>query len=202
MLVQGILGGKTNTVALAIGVASLALILLVARWRPRWPGILLAVVLATAVSGWLNLGDSAHVSVVGRLPQGLPQWQFPQVAWSDVVQLLPGAVIISLLSFADTSVLSRALAQRGNYQVNQNQEMFALGVANMAAGLFQGFSISSSASRTPVAESAGAKTQLTGLVGALAIALLLLFAPGLLQNLPSATLGAVVIAACLSFQTN
>jgi MFS superfamily sulfate permease-like transporter len=115
------------------------------------------------------------------------------------VQLLPGAAIISLLSFADTSVLSRSLAQRGGYQVNQNQEMVALGLANMATGLFQGFSVSSSASRTPVAESAGAKTQLTGVVGALTIAMLLLFAPGLLQDLPGAALGAVVIAACLSF---
>jgi MFS superfamily sulfate permease-like transporter len=116
-----------------------------------------------------------------------------------MVQLLPGAVIISLLSFADTSVLSRSLAQRGGYLVSQNQEMVALGLANIATGLFQGFSVSSSASRTPVAESAGAKTQLTGLVGALAIAVLLLFAPNLLQNLPSAALAAVVIAACLSF---
>lgn len=199
LLVQGIAGGQTNPVALAIGGASLALILGLAHYRPRWPGILLAVVLATAVSVGLHLADTAHVSVVGSLPQGLPRWQFPQVSWHDMTQLLPGAVIISILSFTDTSVLSRALAQRGGYQVNQNQEMVALGVANMAAGLFQGFSVSASASRTPVAQSAGSKTQLTGLVGALAIALLLLFAPKLLQNLPSAALGAVVIAACLSF---
>lgn len=199
LLVQDIAGGQTNPVALAIGGASLALILGLAHYRPRWPGILLAVVLATAVSAGLHLADTAHISVVGSLPQGLPQWQFPQVSWRDMTQLLPGAVIISLLSFTDTSVLSRLLAQRGGYPVNQNQEMVALGVANMAAGLFQGFSVSASASRTPVAQSAGAKTQLTGLVGALAIAMLLLFAPGLLQNLPSAALGAVVIAACLSF---
>jgi high affinity sulfate transporter 1 len=198
-LLQGIAAGKTNVVALLLGGASLTLILLLAHYRPRWPGILAAVVLATAVSAWFNLAGNAHVAVVGSLPQGLPQWQFPLVSWRDVVQLLPGAVIISLLSFADTSVLSRALAQRGGYPVNQNQEMLALGVANIAAGLFQGFAVSASASRTPVAESAGAKTQLTGVVGALAIAALLLFAPGLLKSLPSAALGAVVIAACLSF---
>jgi len=199
LLAQGILNGKTNTVALLMGSACLALILLVARFRPRWPGVLLAVVLATAVSAWFNLADSAHVAVVGSLPQGLPHWQFPQVTVNDVVQLIPGAVIISLLSFADTSVLSRALAQRGGYQVNQNQEMVALGMANMASGLFQGFAVSASSSRTPVAESAGAKTQVTGVVGALAICALLMLAPGLLQSLPSAALGAVVIAACLSF---
>jgi len=83
--------------------------------------------------------------------------------------------------------------------VNQNQEMVAVGLANIASGLFQGFSVSSSASRTPVAEAAGAKTPMTGLVGAVAIALLLVLAPALLQSLPSAALGAVVIAACLSF---
>jgi len=198
-LLQGILGGQTNGTALLIGVVCLVLILLVAHYRPRWPGILVAVVLATVASAAFELADTAHLNVVGSLPQGLPSWQFPRVSWQDIGQLLPGAAIISILSFADTSVLSRALAQRGNYRVNQNQEMVALGVANIAAGLFQGFSVSSSASRTPVAESAGSKTQLTGVVGALSIALLLLFAPGLLQDLPSAALAAVVIAACLSF---
>ena len=198
-LVQGVLSGRTNLTALTIGASCLGVILGVARFRPRWPGILIAVVLATVVSALFQLADTADLTVVGRLPQGLPSWQFPQVSWDDVLHLLPGAVIISILSFADTSVLSRALAQRGNYQVNQNQEMVALGVANIATGLFQGFSVSSSASRTPVAESAGAKTQLTGVVGALAIALLLLFAPSLLKDLPSAALAAVVIAACLSF---
>ena len=105
---------------------------------------------------------------------------------------------ITLVSFADTSVLSRTFALRGGYEVDENQELIALGAANVAAGFFQGFSISSSSSRTPVAESAGAKTQLTGVVGALCIALLLVFAPTLLQNLPNAALGAVVIAACIS----
>lgn len=198
-LIQGILGGKTNLTALAIGASCLALILAVTHWRPKLPGILLAVVLATVGSAVFNLADTAQLKVIGSLPQGLPSWQLPQVSWHDVLQLLPGAVIISILSFADTSVLSRSLAQRGNYAVNQNQEMVALGVANVATGLFQGFSVSSSASRTPVAESAGAKTQLTGVVGAASIALLLLFAPGLLKDLPSAALAAVVIAACLSF---
>ena len=198
-LIQGIVDGRTNTVALIIGAASLALILGVMRYRPKWPGILIAVVLATGVSALLDLGATAHIAVLGKLPQGLPDFQIPNVTMQEILQLLPGAVIISLLSFADTSVLSRALAQRGGYPVSQNQEMIALGAANIAAGFFQGFSISSSASRTPVAEAAGARTQVTGLVGALAIALLLMFGPALLQSLPSAVLGAVVIAACLSF---
>ena len=198
-LVQGIADGRTNAVALLIGAGSLALILLLKAYRPKWPGILIAVALATVASGLLDLGHVAHISVLGPMPQGLPEFRMPTASLDEVLRLLPGALIISLLSFADTSVLSRALAQRGGYQVSQNQEMIALGTANIASGLFQGFSISSSASRTPVAEAAGARTQLTGLIGAFMIALLLMFAPTLLKNLPSAVLGAVVIAACLSF---
>ncbi|MDD2846097.1 MAG: SulP family inorganic anion transporter [Rhodoferax sp.] len=196
---QSVASGQGNGVALLIGGVSLALILLLAHWRPRWPGLLLVVLLATGVSAGFDLANSAHLSVLGRLPQGLPEWQFPAVSWHDARQLLPGAVIISLLSFTDTSVLSRALAQRGGYRVSQSQEMVAIGLANITSGLFQGFSISSSASRTPVAEAAGAKTQVTGLVGALAIAVLLISGTEWLQSLPSAVLGAVVIVACLSF---
>jgi high affinity sulfate transporter 1 len=198
-LLQSLISGQSNGVALLMGGTSLALILLLARLWPNWPGLLLVVLLATGISAWFKLADTAHLSVLGRLPQGLPHWQFPSVSWHDVRQLLPGAVIISLLSFTDTSVLARALAQRGGYRVSQSQEMVALGLANITTGLCQGFAISSSASRTPVAEAAGAKTQVTGLVGALAIALLLVWGTEWLQNLPSAVLGAVVIAACLSF---
>ena len=198
-LIQGIADGRTNGVALLIGAVSLALILLLKAWRPKWPGILIAVALATVASSLLDLGRVAHINVLGPMPQGLPDFRLPTASLDEVLRLLPGAIIIALLSFADTSVLSRALAQRGGYQVSQNQEMVALGAANIASGLFQGFSISSSASRTPVAEAAGSRTQVTGLIGALAIALLLVFAPTLLQDMPSAVLGAVVIAACLSF---
>ena len=196
---RGVADGQVNAVALAIGVLSLATILLLKRVRPRWPGVLVAVLAATTVSAVFDLGRSAQIAVLGPMPQGLPMPSLPWVSWNDLRYLLPGAVLIALLSFADTSVLSRALAARGRYRVSQDQEMLALGVANMGSGLFQGFSISSSASRTPVAESAGSRTQLAGVVGALAIALLLVFAPNLLRDLPNALLAAVVISACLSF---
>jgi high affinity sulfate transporter 1 len=197
-LVQGIAQGMTNWTALAIGATSLAVVLIFKRRWPKIPGVLIAVTGATVVVSIFDLATTAGVPVVGPLPQGLPAFQFPSVSLADLGALAAGAVAITLVSFADTSVLSRTFALRGGYEVDQNQELIALGAANMAAGLFQGFSISSSSSRTPVAESAGAKTQLTGVVGALCIALLLVFAPALLQNLPSAALGAVVIAACLS----
>ncbi|MFN8499623.1 MAG: SulP family inorganic anion transporter [Anaerolineae bacterium] len=198
-LIQGILAGQTNRVTLAIGVASLLIIFGCKRWLPRAPGVLVAVVGATAITGILNLAATAGVAVVGPLPQGLPAFQLPLVPLGDIGALFAGAVAIALVSFADTSVLSRTFALRGGYEVDENQELVALGAANVTAGLFQGFSISSSSSRTPVAEAAGAKTQLTGVIGAICIALLLIFAPSLLQNLPNAVLGAVVISAVVSF---
>ena len=135
--------------------------------------------------------------MLGPLPQGLPAPRIPIVDLDDLTPVLTGGVAVALVSFADTSVLSRTYAARLRTPVDPNQEMTALGVANLAAGFFQGFPISSSSSRTPVAEAAGARTQLTGVVGALAVALLLLFAPALLQDLPQTALAAVVIAAAI-----
>jgi high affinity sulfate transporter 1 len=196
--VQGVLNGDTNTVALVISIASLAIILGFKRWLPRVPGVLVAVVGATIVVGTFDLAARAGVSVVGVLPQGFPPFTIPNVSAADLGLLLAGAVGISLVSFADTSVLSRTFALRGGYSVDPNQELVALGAANIGSGLFQGFAVSSSSSRTPVAAEAGAKTQLTGLVGAGLIVLMLVALPGIVQNLPSAALAAVVISAALS----
>jgi MFS superfamily sulfate permease-like transporter len=184
--------------ALLIGATSLAAILGCKRWLPNVPGVLVAVVGATAIVGAFGLAESAELSVVGVLPKGLPPFDFPSVSASDLGTLVAGAVGIAIVAFADTSVLSRTFALRGGYQVDPNQELVALGAANAASGLFQGFAISSSSSRTPVAAEAGAKTQVTGLVGAGAIVLMLVALPGLVKNLPSATLAAVVISAAIS----
>jgi MFS superfamily sulfate permease-like transporter len=135
--------------------------------------------------------------VLGPLPQGLPSLSLPWPRPGDLGPVLMGGLAVALVSFADTSVLSRTYAARAETFVDPNQEMVGLGAANIAAGLFQGFAISASASRTPVAEAAGARTQLTGVVGALAVAALLLLAPDLLHNLPISTLAAVVIASAL-----
>src|SRR5215216_4818399 len=195
--VGGVADGETNRAALVIGVACLIVILACKRWRPKVPGVLVAVVGATVAVGVFGLAERHGLSVVGSLPKGLPSFQLPSVPAQDLGALVAGAIGIALVSFADTSVLSRTFAIRGGYRVDPNQELVALGAANVAAGLFQGFSVSSSSSRTPVAEAAGAKTQLTGLVGALAIALLLLFFPNLVRNLPDAALAAVVISAAI-----
>ena len=192
---QGIAGGETKPAALVIGGACLALILVLRKFAPKVPGILIAVVLATVAVTVLGLG--ASVRVVGEVPRGVPLPSLPAVEWADLGPLVIAAIGIALVSFADTSVLSRTWAGRGGYRVDPNRELIGLGVANLAAGFFRGFPISSSASRTPVAESAGSRTQLTGVVGALAITLLLVAAPGLTTNLPITALAAVVIAAVL-----
>jgi high affinity sulfate transporter 1 len=195
-VIDKVLAGNTNFVALAIGTGTLALILFLKRW-PRVPGILIAVVAATGIVAAFDLAKRAGVSVLGPLPQGLPSPRLPHVQVEDLVPILMGGVAVALVSFADTSVLSRTYAARLRTRVDPNQEMVGLGVANLAAAFFQGFPISSSSSRTPVAEAAGARTQLTGVVGAVAIALLLVLAPSLLKNLPHTALAAVVIAAAI-----
>jgi MFS superfamily sulfate permease-like transporter len=119
------------------------------------------------------------------------------IPFDDLLPVLAGALAVAMVSFADTSVLSRTYAARLHSPVDPNQEMLGLGIANFAAGFFQGFPISSSSSRTPVAEAAGARTQLANVVGATAIALLLVLAPGLLRYLPNTALAAVVIAAAI-----
>src|SRR6185437_8250014 len=137
------------------------------------------------------------VATLGHLPEGLPGFVIPWISYGDIVPVLIGGCAIALVSFADTSVLSRAYAARLGTHVDPNQEMVGLGAANLATGFFQGFPISSSSSRTPVAEAAGARTQLTSVVAAVAIALLLLMAPNLLRHLPTAALAAVVIASAI-----
>jgi high affinity sulfate transporter 1 len=193
--VRGVADGKTVPAALLIGVASIVVVLAGKRMAPRVPWVLVAVVGGTLAVSILSLSD---VDVVGALPRGLPSFDVPSVPFDELATLAAAAVSIALVAFADTSVLSRTFAAKLGDDVNPNHEMIALGAANLATGLFQGFPISSSASRTPVAESAGAKTQLTGVVGALVIAAMLLFAPTVLRNLPQATLGGIVIVAATS----
>ena len=193
---EGILGGQANWTSFTVGASTLAAILLLKPYK-RIPGLLLAVVAATIVVGILNLDTTAGVKVLGPLPQGLPSFAVPMIGFAHLNDIIIGGCAVAMVAFADTSVLSRTYAAKTRTAVDPNQEMIGLGAANLAAGLFQGFPISSSSSRTPVAEAAGAKTQLAGVVGAIAVALLLVFAPNLLKDLPSSALAAVVIASAI-----
>ena len=192
---QAIVAGQAHLYSFLVGAGCLLLILGLARYK-QLPSILMAIILATMAVGLFNL-DSAGVKVLGQVPQGLPDFVLPWLSGVDLVKVLLGGIAVALVSFADTSVLSRTYAARTRTHVNPNQEMIGLGAANLATAFFQGFPISSSSSRTPVAEAAGSKTQLTGVFGALAVAALLVFAPNLMQNVPSSALAAVVIAAAI-----
>src|SRR6478609_3211468 len=195
--VRGVADGKTVPMALLIGILSLAVIMGFQRLLPRVPGVLVAVVLAILAVNLFDLTDDG-VKVVGALPEGFPPFTIPTVPASDLLLLFAGALGIVLVSLTDTISTASAFAARSGDRVDGNKEMIGIGAANVAAGFFQGFPVSTSGSRTAVAAQNGAKTQITGLVGAAAILLLLLFAPGLLRNLPQPTLAAVVIAASLS----
>jgi len=194
--VQGLARGRANGAALAVGLAGIVVILGVRRWWPRVPGVIVAVGLGIAAVAAFDL-TARGVQVIGVLPRGLPSPAIPDIRLDDLPLLFSGALGIALVTVADTTVLSQSLAARRGEVVDPNQELVALGAANLAAGAFQGFPISSSASRTPVAIAAGARTQLTPLVGAVTIAVLLLVAPGALRNLPQPILGAVVITAAM-----
>lgn len=188
--------GKANWAAAALGAATLLVILLL-KAHKRMGAILVAVIAATLAADWLNLHQRFGVKVLGPVPQGLPEFAVPWLAPSDLVPIVSAGLAVAVVAFADTSVLSRTFAARTGTRVDPNQEMIGLGAANLAAGFFQGFPISSSSSRTPVAEAAGAKTQMTGVVGALIVALVIIAAPMLFKDLPYSALAAVVIAAAI-----
>jgi high affinity sulfate transporter 1 len=189
--------GQTNTTTLAVGLSVLAVLLLLPRFTKRVPAVLVAVVGATVVSAVLGLAAKGVVTV-GSLPQGFPKPAIPWTKFADVLPLFVAAIGITLVSLTDTITTATSFAARRGDEVDPDQEMIGMAAANVLAGFFQGFAISSSGSRTAVAEQSGAKTQVTGLVGAGLVLLLLLFFNSLLADLPQSALAAVVIAAALS----
>ena len=195
--ISGVAAGETVPAALAIGAGGLILIVAFQRLLPKVPGVLVVVVLSITAVALFGLGERG-VSLVGVLPQGFPPLTIPDVGFADLSALLVGALGIALVSLADTISTATAFAARTGQVVDGNREMVGIGAANIGAGLFQGFPVSTSGSRTAVAQQVGAKSQVTGLVGAAAITLILLLVPGILRNLPQPTLAAVVIAASIS----
>jgi high affinity sulfate transporter 1 len=195
--VEGLAAGKAVATAAAVGIAGIALILVLQRWLPKIPAVLAAVVLAIAATSVFDLAKHG-VSLVGVLPKGFPPLTIPSIRLADLGPLFAGALGIAVVSLADTISTSSAFAARTGQEVHGNQEMIGIGAANLAAGLFQGFPVSTSGSRTAVAERSGAKTQFTGITGAVLIILMIVFLPGLFRNLPQPVLAAVVITASLS----
>jgi high affinity sulfate transporter 1 len=194
---QGVADGLTNPWALGIGLLSLAIILGLKRFSPRTPGILIAVVVAIVLSTLLDLAGQG-VEVIGVLPQGFPVPSLPAVDPAYIPLLVASAVGISLVAIGDTISTSGGFAARAGYELRGNQELAGIGSANLAAGLFSGFPVTTSSSRTAVAFQSGARTQLTGLVAAALVLAMLLFVPGLVQAMPQPVLAAVVISASIS----
>lgn len=188
---------QTNRTTLITGLAVLLVLLVLPRITTRIPAVLVAIVGVTVVSALLGLADEG-VKTVGTLPQGFPTPSLPWTSASDAVALMVGAVGITMVSLTDTIATASSFAARRGDEVDANAEMIGVGASNIAAGFFQGFAVSVSSSRTAVADQSGARTQLTGLVGAGLVALLLLVFNGLLADLPQTALAAVVIVAALS----
>lgn len=195
--VRGLAAGDAVAPAVVVGLSGLLLIVALQRRLPRVPAVLAAVVTSIAAANAFDLADRG-VQLIGPLPQGFPPFSIPQTSWRDLGALVVGALGITLVALTDTISTASVFAARTGQDVRGNQEMVGIGAANTAVSFFQGFPVSTSSSRTAVAEQSGARSQLAGVVGAAAIALVLLLAPGLLRNLPEPTLAAVVIAASLA----
>ena len=194
---KGLAHGDAVAAAAATGIAGIVLILVLQRWLPKIPAVLIMVVLAIAATTVFSLADHG-VSLVGVLPKGFPPLTIPDIHGADLWPLVGGALGIALVSLADTISTASAFAARTGQEIDGNGEMLGIGAANLAAGLFQGFPVSTSGSRTAVAERSGAKSQLTGVTGAAVIIVMIVFVPGLFRNLPQPALAAVVITASLS----
>ncbi len=183
----------TNLVSLALGAGTCAVILLCRRFAPRVPGAVLALAAAGLAVILLGL-DKQGVAVVGRIPTGLPDLSLPAVTLADFEALLPVALVAALLSFSDTIVTARAFAARNRYRIDANQELLAIGAANLVSGLSQGLPISASDSRTAVAEAAGGRTQVTSAIAAVVVGVVMLWLTNFLFYLPSAALGGLLVA--------
>jgi sulfate permease, SulP family len=188
--------GSVSGVTLALAAVALSALLALRFVMPKLPAALVVVVAAIGLSWALDL--QAHgVAVVGAIPAGLPSFDVPTPAWQDVIHLVPAAVGIFLVSFADEILTARSFAGKRNQHVRASQELLAMGAANAAAGFTQGFSIGASGSRTAVNDDMGARTQIAGLVAAGTVVVILLFLTEPVQYLPKAVLGAVIVSAAI-----
>jgi len=188
---------QTHMLTLALGLVTILGLILLKRFVPRVPGPLVAVVVAIIVSSLFNVADLG-VSVVGQIPGGLPSLQIPQVGPADLRTLLPAALALAVLIFADELLVARVFAKKNHYALDPNQELTALGAANVSCGFFESFAVGASSSRTVVNDDMHGKSQMVGLVAAGLVIVFLLYLTSLLQNLPKVVLGAIIVVAAIS----
>ena len=195
--VDGLHDGRLRGWALALGLVSVEVIVVLRRVSRAIAGARLVVLLGVAVALAFDF-DGRGVATVGDLASGIPAPAIPDIGWDTARTLLGASLGIAFVAFADTSVMSRTMALRRREQVDANHELVALGLANIASGLFHGFPVSASSSRTPVAEAVGSRTQLTGVTAAVVLLVVAVAAPTTFRHLPDASLAAIVIAAAIS----
>lgn len=185
-----------NWLTLTLGLGLFIMLRLIAAWLPGIPGPLVAIIVAIALSAGFDL--QAHgVSVVGNIPSTLPWPALPIPSGISISDLVLGATAVLLVSFGSGIVTARSFAAKSHDTVNANRELIGFGAANVAAGLFSGIPVTASDSRTAINTSMGGKTQLAGIVAALALALAVLFLTDTLRVLPSAALGAILASAAI-----
>jgi SulP family sulfate permease len=188
--------GEVSGTTAAVSAAVLTFLLLCRFWLPRLPAALVVVFVGIAASWALDLA-SHGIAVVGAVPAGLPSLEVPNASFTEIARLMPAALAIFLVAFADEILTARSFAGRHNQHVRASQELLAMGAADVAAGLTQGFPVGASGSRTAVNDSMGARTQISGGIAAGVVVLVLLFLTGPIQYLPKAVLAAVIVAAAV-----
>jgi sulfate permease, SulP family len=186
-----------NVYCVIIGVGAIVLIRVLKRFAPRIPGALVALVIATAAVPLFGLTEKG-VSVLGAIPSGLPTFHIPQISLTDYASLLPGAFAVAGITMAEGLLIARKYASKYKDRVDADQELFAFGAANLATGLTGGFIVGSSASRSAAMDSAGMRSQIPSIVGAIVVAIVLLFFTSLLALVPNAVLGGIVANAVLA----
>lgn len=188
---------QTSVATLSLGAAAMVVLVLCRRW-PRLPTALLVLVAATGLSALFDFG-SHGVAVVGPVPSGLAAPLVPPLDWHEIQVLLPMAVAITFVGFLESIALAREYAARHRYPIDTNQELVALGMANVSAGLFQGMIVTGAVTRSSILDQAGARTQLSGIISAAVVLPLLLFATGAFSDIPLTVLSAIVVVAVIGF---
>jgi SulP family sulfate permease len=188
--------GQTSGATVAVSVLALSALIPLRFVAPRFPGPLVVVIVGIGASAVIGL-DERGVSVVGTIPDGLPDFGLPMPSWDHVFELAPAAIGLFFVSFADEILTARSYSQKHGERVGVGQELRAMGAANVAGGLTQGFPVGASGSRTAVNDAMGARSQVAGILAAAAILLILLFLTGPIADLPKAVLGAAIVSAAI-----